>query len=336
MIKLNNQLRALVGSQSEPRYKIENSPLFITGCMRSGTTLLVDKLSWHPQLLKIGTELNDIWTDYGEVPIRGRCVGLNESDVNLESLRKMTIYISKYIQEAKSIKRHLIRLADKKRTTKGRVFYDWDNIIPVNKSPHLINKISFLEKMFPESKFLIIIRNPFAHAASTKVFIKEQFLKREVKYYVPDNENDCWHYHKNPPKSALMYPGAFKCIPLMWKRLNLSAINAAIKHPDKTLLISYEALVSSPESEFERIFDFLDLNTKHFKAESKIKLKNYEFYNTNTAGSPFSKWKKTLSEEEIEDVAIQEKLFVDELNMLKGSNKLIDDANLIESIQLLN
>ena len=65
MIKLPKALRELFGTHGEPRATPLEQPIFVTGCMRSGTTFLVDKMASHPQLLKIGVELNQVWTDLG-------------------------------------------------------------------------------------------------------------------------------------------------------------------------------------------------------------------------------------------------------------------------------
>lgn len=325
MIKLNKQLRALLGSESEPKYPIENAPLFITGCMRSGTTLLVDKLSWHPQLLKIGTELNDIWTDYGNAPIREKCIAMNASNENYQSLRQMTIYFTKFIQESKGIKRHIIRSADKLRTGKGRIFYDWEHLIPLNKSPHLTNKLDLILSLFPESKVLLIIRNPYAHSASMKFFIKNEFNKTGNIFFAPENNKDCWkitpiQQHKN----LLKYPGDFKSIPLMWKRLNILALQAARKFPERVYLVSYEALISNPEYEYRNIFEFLNLESKHKEIEEKIIQNPLKFKNTFTQGSSLNKWKKQLTSNEISSVENQEQDF---LQLLKSNSTI----NVIEN-----
>ena len=52
--------------------------------MRSGTTFLVDKLSSHPQLLKIGVELNQVWTDIGGASIKGTCDHKVAADASAE------------------------------------------------------------------------------------------------------------------------------------------------------------------------------------------------------------------------------------------------------------
>jgi len=84
MIKLNNSLRKLLKTEGEIPAKKANSPLFITGCMRSGTTFLVDNLSSHPQLLKIGSELNKAWEELTKAKMTSECNYLNTLDATNE------------------------------------------------------------------------------------------------------------------------------------------------------------------------------------------------------------------------------------------------------------
>ena len=90
MIKLPESLRNLFGTHGEPAARMTNAPLFVTGSMRSGTTFLVDKLSSHPQLLKIGVELNQVWTDIGGASIKGTCDHKVATDASAEYTYQMT------------------------------------------------------------------------------------------------------------------------------------------------------------------------------------------------------------------------------------------------------
>lgn len=106
---LNDNLREIFKTHGEPRASMVNPPLFITGCMRSGTTFLANKLATHPQLLKVGAELNQVWTDIGGADIRGACPHLTEADANMATAYQMSNYFFQYIEESKSWKRHLMR-----------------------------------------------------------------------------------------------------------------------------------------------------------------------------------------------------------------------------------
>ena len=102
MIKLTQGLRDFFGTHGEPKARQYHPPVFLTGCMRSGTTFLADKLASHPQLLKIGVEMNDVWTDIGGASISGTCEYRNASHVTTEYTFQMTSYIQDFINESKS------------------------------------------------------------------------------------------------------------------------------------------------------------------------------------------------------------------------------------------
>jgi hypothetical protein len=301
MIKLTPKLRDLLGTHGEPNASLLASPLFITGAMRSGTTYLVNKLAAHPQLLKIGSELNQVWTDIGGAPIKGHCPHLTEHDASPYFTYQMANYISSYIAESKTLKRHLARASKRLDTNLFRVTYDWESIIPVNKSPHLMNKLRYVHALFPNSKFIVIVRDIYGHSAS----MKHHFMSDDRLKYMPSEPTACWsiapksEFQENPP-SEKCYPPNFNTIPEMWFRLNELALREAASLPEnQVLVLSYEALITEEHNTLERVFSFLGLKEKHRKEEEKIKALAAKKMNTSTAGNPLNKWKKTMNEQEI-------------------------------------
>jgi len=192
MLKLNSSLRNFLGTHGEPLPKKSNMPLFITGCMRSGTTYLTNKLTGHPQLLKIGTELNSVWTKIGGASILRYCDYKGPENVNCYYTYQMSNYLFRFINESKSLKRHLMRANIYYSRKIGRISYDWDNLIPVNKSPHLMNKIGYVNKLFPQSKYIFIVRDIFGHSASMKVHFNTLYKNKQCIYYIPENPKACW------------------------------------------------------------------------------------------------------------------------------------------------
>lgn len=302
-LKLNSFLRNLLGTQGQPDASPLNPPLFITGSMRSGTTLIVDKLSSHPQLIKIGSELNEIWTEVGGAPMKGSCPHLTKENADPKYTYQMTNYIVSFLNDSKTLRRRLMRRIVKMNTKLGRVNYDWDNIIPVNKSPHLMNKLSYVNALFPESKNILIVRNIFAHSASMKVHFDNAYKNKNLVHVMETGEHSCW---SDLPKAKFgnelptnVYPSDFSLIPKMWLRLNSIALKEIAQLPkEKYLIVSYEKLVVEQESELRRIFDFLELREEYKEDENTICKSGQKMINTTTSGNPLDKWKKHLSEEE--------------------------------------
>ncbi len=328
-MKLHPKLREILNTHGEIKSYEYNMPLFITGCMRSGTTLLHNSLSNHPQLLKIGFELNKAWNDIGGAPILKECLYRNEKDVDPEYIYHMTNYFYDFIKENKTLKRQLMRVNELRKSKTGRVSYDWDNIIPVNKSPHFMNKIKYIGNIFPESKIIMINRDIFAHSASQKVHFDNAYRRKRLMKYFPDDEKNCWtdvshkEFLKNKYPSDQLYPNNFRLIPKMWIKLNFLAINELMElGGGRFLFVKYEDLLDNKENEYRRIFDFLSLKEEYKAAEEKIIARDITHKNTTTLGDPMQKWKKQLQPEEIEAI---EEVITEDVEKYNFINNAISD-----------
>ncbi|MDX2246227.1 MAG: sulfotransferase [Bacteroidia bacterium] len=303
---MNESLRKFFRLETEIPPKVFPSPLFIAGCMRSGTSLLVDKISQHPQLLKVGMELNDIWTAIGEAPCVGYCEHRDESHASFAAAANMAHYFDRFVADARSLRRYLMRLSNLFRFGSGTFSYDWDHIIPVNKSPHLTNKIRYVHTLFPQSKIVLIIRSIEGHCASTKVFFDREYQLLKRVNYIPTDPEGCYtrFSEDTPPKSVIPgrhYPGDFSVIPEMWIRLNALGLRDILTLPaDSFRIINYEDLVNRQPEVLQRLFDFLQLRSVHTAKAEKIKTSGLKVINTSTSGDPLKKWEKYLSSEEQE------------------------------------
>ncbi len=305
MIKKIPGLQKLLGTQGELLPQKVEMPIFITGTMRSGTTLLVNKLSEHPQLLKIGDELNHVWTKVGGASCVGICEHKSKVDASSYYTYQMTNYFDRYVNESKSFKRSMMRAYWYQKRNIGRIKYDWENIIPMNKSTHLMNKIGYVNGLFSGSKIILIIRDIYGQSSSQKYHFDTDYKARGMYNYVPDNPKSCWTRIKKTDQhhSDKAYPGNFKVIPQMWLRLNNLAVQEIQHVPEEQrLIVSYEELVKDQEKVLENVFRFLNLKPKHDKAVREICEQEMKFKNTTTTGNPLDKWKTLLSDEEIQQI----------------------------------
>ncbi|MBL4585459.1 MAG: hypothetical protein JKX84_00160 [Flavobacteriales bacterium] len=62
--------------------------------MRSGTTLLSRLLSAHPQIVQLGFELMDVWTEIGDAPCENTCEFRDASHFSEKSRKRMTDYFN--------------------------------------------------------------------------------------------------------------------------------------------------------------------------------------------------------------------------------------------------
>ena len=270
--------------------------------------MLVDKLTQHPQLLKVGVELNDIWTSIGGAPCISPCAYRDETDAVPEAGQNMAAYFAEFIRKSKTVRRHLMRAKNYFREKKGSIFLDWDHLIPVNKSPHLTNKLRYVHALFPQSKILFIIRSIEGHSASMKIHFERDYKRLGLVSWMPENEEGC--YSRLPegqvPADAApgrCFPGDFSVIPEMWIRLNARALEDLTTLPeDRYRVIVYEDMVLNWEESLKSIIDFLGLDPRHQAATEKIVHSQMKIINTTTKGNPLEKWKKALSEQEVEQL----------------------------------
>lgn len=300
MLKLPSFLRNALGTHGEPAPKPLAAPIFVTGCMRSGTTFLVDKMATHPQLLKIGVEMNAIWDSIGGAPIKGTCAHRTAEDASPEYTFQMARYIADFISESQSFKRKAMRRYAKYYHGLGRASYDWDHIIPVNKSPHLMNKIGYVSGLFPQSTLVLIVRDIYSHSASMKVHFQKLQKADGRQYFLSPDPTSCYgQTYDEVPSDARAFPAHFDIIPEMWMRMNALAIEefAAAKCARK-VVIRYEDLVTKQGEVLRALFEALDLLPEHRSEGEQIAQKATALVNTTTKGDPLVKWKTQLSEEE--------------------------------------
>jgi len=294
-------LKDFFNTHGELKARKVSSPLFISGCMRSGTTFLVDKLSCHPQLLKIGVEMNAVWEELADIRMTNKCEYLKKEDATTIQLYQMANYFFYNIQKSKNPIRTLMRLWIKFKKKTGRVFYDWEQIIPMNKSTHLVNKLGYLNGLFPESKIVFIVRDIYGQSASLK---KHFLLGNQTKgnfAVLPDDDFSCWTIQlKNESvDNSNVFPPNFNIIPQMWIRLNYIALKQlSLMDQNNYILVKYEDLIEDEARQFTRIFNFLNLSNQHQKKIDKISKKQITFKNTSTKGDPLKKWKQHLDESE--------------------------------------
>jgi len=258
-------------------------PLFVIGCMRSGTTVIHEMLSrYFPAAVDIETsdfEGRVFWQERGfniGSPRTGtRCDACNGATVTDEQKREMR----RHLKRREGVDRHII-----------------------NKNPHLCNKIGLVNTIFPEARFVHLVRDDLAVAASTKLrfvaaYEGQNFHGVPFVHHWPNEATwPCWscvsvgplpairqplarrlrqliqgprtpvsphedlvEFQRRHPDPSRYYPGAgFRRIPESWLRLNANIIRqveiAGIG--DRYLPLNYADLVGQTREALARIAAF--------------------------------------------------------------------------------
>lgn len=270
--------------------------VFITGASRSGTTLLSNLLQNHPNLVSLpeATFIFGLHPHFGNKNIKD----CSEEFINALWIRR------DYNKPSWNINEELLRNHINNHSgflsfsqacvycffSAQRAIKETETKVVINKHPEFSWYLPLLQHLFPESKYIILIRDYRDRYLS----IKENF---DYTFYNHLVNGISWDY-------------------------NYQIIDEfAVLHPQNFLFIKYEDLISNKEEEFKKILTFLNLSTdidfslfNKFKGEFKINKEDFgeaiaanynkthlnsskEIINTN-----FNKWQNKLSSFEVKSL----------------------------------
>ncbi len=211
-------------------------PVFLIGCGRSGTTLLALLLGRHPAVAN-WSEANQVW-DPGWYPWRPSNPPRPPLELDPEAFTQL------WWREAE------IR-QDEIRATFGA--YRWCRRRPVflNKSPFHTFRIPHLLQMFPDARFLHILRDGRAVACSYAKRLRARDKLRE------------W-----PRPYEASFADSFEELVLFLARFwvrNIEEVERQLAaagpgQEGRFLELSYEAICADPAASLERIHGFLELD----------------------------------------------------------------------------
>ena len=238
-----------------------SKPIFIIGCGRSGTTLLFNILKKHPMLVPTtgapDGEDHTGWIEHGQCLMSGignavnnpgvmgnhYCLHMDEKDVTPEIRFSMHNYYSNQVLREQTDKRI------------------------VNKNPHISNKLRYVRSIFPDSKFLHIIRDCLPVVSSWKKMMKAQ---KDILLYWPDQDYPCLWILDSPKgrdRETLFkyndrfFPGGgILRLADYWSVVNRNIPIQLHDIPDQLLTIKFEEIVAEPMTTLSNICDFCGLD----------------------------------------------------------------------------
>ena len=231
-------------------------PIFLLGNVRSGTSMMHSFFNLHPEV-RSWYEPRTVWVYADPGRRHDRFDASDASD---------------------SVRRYI-----RKRFLKRQVQHD--NRRVMEKTPSNLLRIPYVRAIFPESKYLYLVREPLAYLSSS-----------EIKWQTPISRVHAWHRFKEVPKSqvhhyvgrlfldhfrkrvlkqkfvsiwGVRYPGIYEDL----KRLSTEEVIAKqwaacsqqaaedLKDlgTDKLLYMRYEDFVADPVHQFERVLNHFDL-----------------------------------------------------------------------------
>lgn len=280
-----------------------NGPLFIVGNPRSGTTLLRLMLTSHSRLV-IAPESGFItwwFNKYGNWTIDSNSSRIDQYLEDLQSSRRFEFWNLKSVE----LKKYILSVRPQNYSELIQAVYrrynqtiDKGDAIWGDKNNHYLNHIDRLNSLFPNAKFLHIVRDGRDVATS---YQKLEAIKDKVRL-------------------APNLPSQIEDIAHNWNN-NVTKINNSFRTlgNDKRYTIKYEELVCDPETTLKCICEYLHLefeinmlnfhlvNQKHeLVPKDYLHWKGETYNKLNT--SAIGKYKTLLKEEEVkkfEKIALQ-------------------------------
>lgn len=236
-----------------PQLKKVEKPVFIVGTGRSGTTILGIIMSMHKDVAFLN-EPKALWNKaypfedlIGSYSLESAYYRLNESDVDSNTKQSMHKLFGYYLTTTFSKK-------------------------VVDKYPELIFRVPFVKAIFPDAKFIFLVRNGWDTCYSI-----EKWSKRLGKSF-EDEVHDWWGRDQRKwnllkeqvLKSDKYYQAVYSELDdissytdmaaLEWIATMREGIEMSKRYPDCILTVKYEDLVSLPEKKLVEIASFCELS----------------------------------------------------------------------------
>ena len=232
------------------------SPVFIVGCMRSGTTLLAQILGRHRDVVHCPFELKYIWSKIGGVSMASPrtgdriCPEYGAMDAHSRIAERLT---QAFLEEYQK------NLPGK---NKDALF--------LSKNPHLCNKLAFVNALFSDSRFIWIYRDLPSVVASLQRLFRDAVESHEIWHYWPEkqaNEVRCWHCFSGQEAPADVDPsrlfpgGEARFLAEYWLETNRAVSEFfGTTGLARSLVIKEEELIKDMEPTMARCLGFLEVS----------------------------------------------------------------------------
>lgn len=287
-------------------------PIYIMGLARAGTTITLEMLEKHPFLASHKykhlpmpflphafshfTEISRLFTKPIERVHKDGIFVTRESPEAVEEKFWQHFFNNNHNEDISNIMNGDIsnpKFEQFYRNHIRKLLINQKSSRYLAKNNYLITRLEYLNRIFPNSKFLLIIRNPVNHIASlikqTRLFTKmEEENPTLIDWHKITGHSEFGHYQLciNTGDNELIHK-----IRRLWKNektyvkgwayywaslydyvMNLLEANKKIK--ESTLIIRYEDLCDSPAEIIDKILEHSELPLNNFKKIKKYYIRH--------------------------------------------------------------
>lgn len=280
-------------------------PVFVIGCNRSGTTLLFFTLSWHPELWSRYEESYHIYHRY--FPINkdlGEAVPHAVRDSRREAVFR-DLYASGHNKEFFKDRGLLRWIPRKALQTVVNPLYKRPPIRLLEKTPANCFRIPFLADLFPDARFLFLVRRPEDTISSLmegwKRGLAKAIFRRDSDLVAEEYLSARWHYVVPPGWTDWLEKPLEQICAFQW----ISSVQRAWDDlnglcADRFLLLRHEDALQNPRDVYRKVLEFCEIPSSGYFRDQFPKLQTVVDTHGGSAPAP-EKWRR-LHEREIESV----------------------------------
>ena len=271
--------------------------IIIIGCNRSGTTLLFRNLSSHPACYSLYIESQDIF--YKHYPVndaRGDKVTDTPSPGVISDITACFYKKTKNYEYFKDIA--ILKHIPKKILQRPVCsLYKKRPLRLVEKTPANCFRVPLLVKLFPDAKFIFLVRRGEDVVSSLMEGWKNWSKVEDSKSWSYTK----WHYLLPPGWSQMKGKTLQEICAFQWVESNLTAYNDLNKYcKNKFILLRHEDMIKNPQERYEQLRQYCQLPSSAFFNSIISRIKN-RIFTTGGSKPRAEKW-RDLHFKEIESV----------------------------------
>lgn len=262
-------------------------PIFIIGCNRSGTTLLFKNLSCHPLTWSLYIESQDAFHRHYPVDLeKGERVDTPPSAAVAEAIRR-ELYETAHNKEFFKDRPLLGAIPPKLlQRPLGRV-YKPGSIRLVEKTPANSLRVPLLHALFPDAKFLFLVRRGEDVVSSLMEGWKNWSKSGDRPWTYGK-----WHYLVPPGWQEYRERTLQEICAFQWAESTMTAWRDLNRlGSDGFMFLKHETLLADPAAEYRRILEFCELPASaHF--DTLVGALERRIYTTGGSKPRPEKWKE--------------------------------------------
>jgi hypothetical protein len=284
-----------------------SQPLIILGAPRSGTTMIFQALSTHPDLWSLYRESQSILGEHFPAKmVPGQSVEVTAADVDDATAAAIDREFFEQVGNAEASLKFFGRgvpLIARVRLSKLLAKLGSEQKVPpirmVEKTPDNCFRIQMLLKVFPDARFVYVVRDPRGSIASIhKGWTEEsRFQRFELPegYTIKGYSGKSWCFGLPPGWEALDGSTVMEICAHQWRLYNEFCHRDFPTDGDRVLQVRYEEMASDPGPVLQKLARWADLDPAPLERYGE------KLPVVNTWSKPSSdKWRRV--EEEIEEV----------------------------------